>query len=101
MGKKEGKVFWASQILLFAMCFLVQTLKRLFFFKDFTYLFMRDTHTHRQRQRHWQREKQAPCREPDVGLHLRIPGSHHEPKADPQPLSHPVSLKRFLSDEIK
>ena len=34
-----------------------------FFFKRF-YLFMRDT----QRQRHRQREKQAPCREPDVGL---------------------------------
>ena len=30
---------------------------------------MRDTHT--ERQRHRQREKQAPCREPDLGL---IPG---------------------------
>ena len=28
------------------------------------YLFMRDT----QRQRHRQKEKQAPCEEPDVGL---------------------------------
>ena len=28
---------------------------------------MRDTH--RERQRQGQREKQAPCREPDVGLH--------------------------------
>ena len=26
------------------------------------------TDTHRERQRHRQREKQAPCREPDVGL---------------------------------
>ena len=34
---------------------------------------MRDTH--RERQRHRQREKQAPCREPDVGLHPRSPGS--------------------------
>ena len=28
-----------------------------------------------ERQRHRQREKQAPCREPDVGLDLRSPGS--------------------------
>ena len=36
------------------------------FKKDFIYLLVRDTH--RERQRHGQREKQAPCREPDVGL---------------------------------
>ena len=34
---------------------------------------MRETHT--QRQRHRQREKQAPCREPDVGLDPGTPGS--------------------------
>ena len=33
-----------------------------------------------------QRENQAPCREPNVGLD---PGSRPEPKADVQPLSHP------------
>uniref|UniRef100_A0A8P0SXF4 Succinate dehydrogenase [ubiquinone] cytochrome b small subunit n=1 Tax=Canis lupus familiaris TaxID=9615 RepID=A0A8P0SXF4_CANLF len=36
-------------------------------------------HSHWQRggvQRHRQREKQAPFREPDVGLHLGSPGSH-------------------------
>ena len=33
---------------------------------------MRDT----ERQRHRQKEKQAPCREPDVGLDPRSPGSH-------------------------
>ena len=48
-------------------------------------LFMRDT----ERQRHRQREKQAPCEEPDVGLDPRATGSHPLPKADPQPLSHP------------
>ena len=32
---------------------------------------MRDT----ERQRHKQREKQAPCREPNVGLDPRSPGS--------------------------
>ena len=43
----------------------------------------------RERQRHRQREKQPPCREPNVGLHLRTPGSRTEPKAEAQPLSHP------------
>ena len=32
-------------------------------------------------------EKQAPCREPDVGLDPGTPGSCPEPKADVQPLS--------------
>ena len=48
-----------------------------FFFK--IYLFMRDTHT--ERQRHRQREKQAPCREPDMGLDPRSPGSRPGLKA--------------------
>ena len=34
------------------------------FFKEFIYLFIRDT----ERQRHRQREKQAPYGEPNVGL---------------------------------
>ena len=46
---------------------------------------MRDT----ERQRHRQREKQAPCKEPDVGVSPRTIGSRPEPKADTQPLSHP------------
>ena len=45
---------------------------------------MRDN---RARQRHRLREKQAPCREPDVGLDPRTPGSRPEPKADAQPLA--------------
>ena len=53
--------------------------------KGFIYLFVRDT----KRQRHRQREKQTLCREPNVGLHPRTPGSRPEPKADTQPLSHP------------
>ena len=61
------------------------------FLKIFFNLFLRDTEREREseRQRHRQREKQAPCRDPDVGLHPRTPGSHPEPKADAQPLSHP------------
>ena len=43
---------------------------------------MRDTHG--ERQRHRQREKQAPCREPDVGLDPRTPGSHPGLKVDPK-----------------
>ena len=53
--------------------------------KDFIYLFM----IHTKRQRHRQREKQAPCEEPDMGLNPRTPGSHPELKADAQLLSHP------------
>ena len=36
-----------------------------------------------------QREKQAPCGEPDAGLDHRIPGSQPEQKADAHPLSQP------------
>ena len=35
------------------------------------------------------REKQAPCREPDVGLDPWTPGSPPGPKAGAKPLSHP------------
>ena len=43
----------------------------------------------RERQRHRQREKQAPCREPDVGLDPRSPGSRPGLKAGAKPLRHP------------
>ena len=48
---------------------------------------MRDTG--RERKRHRQREKQAPCREPDVGLGPETPGPSPGPKAGTKPLSHP------------
>ena len=55
---------------------------------------MRDTHIERQRLR--QKEKKAPCREPDVGLDPRNPGTCPELKADAQLLSHPgVPVDRF------
>ena len=43
----------------------------------------------KERQRLGQREKQAPCREPDVGFHPGTPGSRSGPKAGGKPLSHP------------
>ena len=43
---------------------------------------MRDRERERERQRHMQREKQAPCREPDVGLDPRSPGSRPGLKAE-------------------
>ena len=55
---------------------------------------MRDTHT--QKQRHRQREEQAPCREPDAGLDPGTTGSHPEPEADAQPLSYPGIPKGHL-----
>ena len=39
--------------------------------KEFIYLFMRGREREREKQTYRQREKQAPCREPGVGL---IPG---------------------------
>ena len=54
------------------------------------------------RQRHRQREKQAPCGEPDVGLDPRTPGSQPELKADAQPLSHPdAPVPVFLKAQKK
>ena len=47
---------------------------------------MRDTERMAETQA---REKQAPCRDPDVGLDPGTLGSWLEPKADPQPPSHP------------
>ena len=55
--------------------------------KDFIYLFMSDTEQEAETQ---QREKQAPCGEPDAGLDPRTPGSDPESEVGTQPLSHPV-----------
>ena len=45
--------------------------KKYLFFLRF-YLFIHERHKDRQRHRQW--EKQAPCREPDGGLDPRTPG---------------------------
>ena len=43
---------------------------------------MIDTDREREGQRHRRREKQGPCREPDVGLDPGTLGPRPEPKAD-------------------
>ena len=54
----------------------------------------------RERQRHRQREKQAPCGEPDAGLDPRTMESRPEPKADAQPLSHPGTPNFLLYTSV-
>ena len=49
------------------MIFLSHNTKEKVILKDFMYLF-RETQRERGREKHRQREKQAPCKEPDVGL---------------------------------
>ena len=52
---------------------------------------MRDT----EREAETQAEgEEAPCREPDVGLHPRISRSQPKPKADAQSLSQPSAPMR-------
>ena len=64
-----------------------------FFFLRF-YLFINERH--RETQRHRQREKQAPCREPNVELDPGTPASWPEPKSDTQPLSHQESPQQNI-----
>ena len=54
----------------------------------------------REKQRLRRKEKQAPCREPDVGLDPGSPGSHPGPKAGAKPLRHPeIPLQPNLKKE--
>ena len=57
--------------------------------------------TWREGQRHRKREeKQALCKEPDVRLNPRTPGSRPEPNTDAQPLIHsgvPIIFK-YIQD---
>ena len=57
--------------------------------------------TQKEREAETQAEgKQAPCREPDVGLNPRSSGSHPGPKAGTKPLSHPGVLWIALLNDI-
>ena len=62
----------------------------LFLFSEIIFLKILFIH---ERQRHMQREKQAPFREPDVGLDPRTPRSQPEPKTDAQALVSPFFMK--------
>ena len=62
--------------------------KRIHIWYGMTYvIFIHERHT--EAGTHRQREKQSPCRKPDVRLDPRTPESHPEPKAGAQLLSHP------------
>ena len=65
-----------------------------FLFVSLKTLFLHELDTERERG---QREKQAPCGEPDAVLNPRTPGSRPEPKTDTQPLSHPGILRLEIS----
>ena len=67
----------------------------LFFYKDFIYSWERK----KEKQRHTQREKQAPCREPNVGCDPGSAGSCPGLKASTKPLSHPGSLISWTTDD--
>ena len=64
-----------------------ETIKKYFilFFLKILFIYLSDTH--RERQRHRQREKQAPCRKPDAG-------------GRPQSLSHPGIPQKIFSLKI-
>ena len=72
-----------------SLTFLVKYITRFFFFKILFIYSWETQRCVRERQRHRQREKQAPCREPHVGLDPRTPGPRPGPKAGAKPLSHP------------
>ena len=59
--------------------------------------------TQKERRRHREREKQAPCREPNVGLDPGSPGSCPGLKAGAQPLMHPgcLNIFTFVPKEFK
>ena len=52
-------------------------------------LFIYSWETHRERQKYRQRERQAPCKELDAGLHPGTPGSWPGPKVGAKLLNHP------------
>ena len=56
--------------------------------------------TEREAETQQREEKQAPCREPDVGFNPGNPGSRPEPKAGAQLLSHPGVPLQFSTHSI-
>ena len=82
------------------LCFTSLRLILFHFRKDFIHLFTQERHIQRERQRHGEREEQAPCREPNAGLDHRTLGSRPGPKADTEPLS-PPGTPTYLSYNYK
>ena len=86
LSRKRGKITPVENYWFTGIDWLIYTIYHdsFFFFKTlFIHLFV----THRERQRHRQKENQAPCGEPDVGLDPRTSGSWPEPQAAAQLLS--------------
>ena len=65
-------------------------------------LFIYSRETQRQREAETQAgEKQAPCREPDVGLDPGTPVLRPGPKTGAKPLSHPGIPYSFRSNSLR
>ena len=76
----------------------MMTISNLIFFKDFIYSW--ETQKEREAETEAE-EKQSPCREPDVGLKHRIPGSLPEPKVGgAQLLSHSGVPSNLVSVQL-
>ena len=84
-------IFWIYGLLSQSTRIFAPEGKTFLFYKD---LFIHETHTHTQRQRHGPRQKQAPGREPDAGLDPETRGPRPEPGAGAQPLSLPGVPRR-------
>ena len=82
-----GEEIWGK---FYSVVYMFMNYLKAFFLKKRLFIYSWDTH--RKRQRHRQREKQAPCREPDAEFNPKTPGSRPEPKADSELLSHPGIL---------
>ena len=81
----------ASLSLCLLLPLLVLCQKKIIFIylKDFIYSWETERERERGVQRHRQREKQASCREPDMGLDPGTPESRPGPKAGAKSSSHP------------
>ena len=81
IDKLMQKNKWLPDFFYITLTFICAFTHNINFF-NFIYLFMKDTQRERQRQA---REKQAPCREPDVGLG---PGTQDHTLGQRQVLKH-------------
>ena len=78
----RGENWWGTNEEGFRLPTLPSTEQLCFIFFILKILLIYSWETQKERGRHRQRKKQAPCREPEVGLDSGSPGSHPEPKAE-------------------